>query len=119
MKKAFTIVLLISSAIAFAQQSPKTFSGGVFNYNSNTPGITKPSLNMTPFKLEDFMGKTNSLTERLRKSNRQREKPVDNMPIFAPEGKFFLKIYKVDEDIDHKLKIFEFEQSKYNSRNLG
>lgn len=104
MKKTIFIWLLVSGSYTFAQQSPNE---------------SKLSLNMAPFELEDFKSITNPLTKFQRKPNKQILKPSDNMPIFELQGKFFLEIYKVDEDIDHKLKIFEFEQSKYNSRNLG
>ncbi|MFS4492078.1 hypothetical protein [Maribacter sp. 2308TA10-17] len=104
MKKTIFILLLVSGSLTFAQQSPNE---------------SKLSLNMHPFELEDFKSITNPLSEFQIKPNKGFLKPSDNMPIFEPKGKFFLEIYKVEENIDHKIKIFEFEQSKYNSRNLG
>ncbi len=120
MKKTIAILLLVSGTLAFAQQSPSSVpSKDIFNYHLESPNKPKYSLKMTPFKLEDFIQNTNTLSEFLRKSNSEREKPANNMPIFVPGGKFFLEIYKVDDDIDHKLKIFDLEKSKYNSRKLG
>jgi len=119
MKKAFAIVCFVSSAFVFAQQTTgPSLNNRIFNNNSTKPS-QKLSLNMKPFMLEDFIQNTGILSEVIRKSNARRLKPSTAMPIFSPEGEFHLEIYEVKEDIDHKLKIFDLEKSKYHSRNLG
>lgn len=120
MRKSIAILFLVFTTFSFAQQSPNS----IFNYRNSSDDLislnsSKLSLNMDSFKLEDLKQNTNSLSELPRESYNQRVKPTDNMPIFAPKGKFYLKIYGVDEDIDYKLKIFIFEESKYYSRSVG
>jgi hypothetical protein len=41
------------------------------------------------------------------------------MPIFVPEGKFFLKIYEVEPDIDENINIFPLEKSNYFWKTVG
>lgn len=120
MKKAFVIVCCVSSAFAFAQQTPSpSLHNKTFNYTLTTPLSEKQSLNMESFMRNDFEQNTDILSELLRKSNTKRFKPRSTMPIFSPEGEFHLEIYEVEEDIDHKLKIFDLEKSKYFFRSLG
>lgn len=120
MKKSLLVLFYFSVSALFAQQSPN--SG--LNYKKSTddlllPNSPKLSLNMDFFKLEGFKQNTNSLSELLRESYNQRVKPTDHMPIFVPEGKFFLEIYDVDEDLDYKLRIFEFKKLKYFLKSVG
>jgi len=120
MKNSIAILFLFFTVFSFAQQSPNS----ILNNKNSADDLlrtshSKLSLNMDSFKLRNLKQSTNSISELLRDSNNQRVKSLDNMPIFEPKGKFFLEIYDVEEDIDHKLRIFEFEQSKYNLRSMG
>jgi len=119
MKMVLIVAMLISCSLACAQQSPKPFGNTIFNYSLTSPNKVKQSLNMDFFKQEGFKQNTDVLGEFLRESNSQRTKPIDNMPILVPNGKFFLEIYGVDENIDHKLRIFDLEKSKYFLRSMG
>ena len=83
---------------------------------SNT---SKYSLNLDFFELDSSEQKAKALSQILHEEHMQRSKPIDSMPIFEPRGKFFLKIYDVDTGIDHKMKIFDVEKSKYFWRSVG
>lgn len=110
MHKAFAILLLVSGSLAFAQQFPNPSSNSpIFNYSLVPPTAWKQGLNMDFFKLEDFKENTWSLSQSLRAAYGQRIKQPSNMPIFVPEGKFFIELFKPDENIDYKLRIFEME----------
>jgi hypothetical protein len=119
MKTSFVLLFLFSVSILFAQQTPNSWLKKKSSTDLLLPNTTKYSLNLTPFKLEDFQKVKNPISELLQKSDNRRLKPIDNMPIFEPQGKFFLEIYEVEQDIDHKLRIFQFEQSKYYLRSVG
>lgn len=120
MKKALAIALFISGSLAFAQQP--TNSIGNFKKSIDdlvSPNSPKLGLNMNSFKLEDFIQNTKTFPELPRESYNKSLKPAGNVPIFIPNGKFFLEIYGEDEDIDYKLRIFDIEKSKYRFRSMG
>jgi len=120
MKKTFVIICFVSNVFCFAQQTPSpTINNTIFNYSLTTPHSGKQSLNMKSFIRNDFMENTSIISELLLKSNSKRIQPNTTMPIFSPEGEFHLEIYEVEEDIDHKLKIFDLEKSKYFLRSFG
>ena len=111
MNKITFFLLLGAVSFSFAQQA---------NNKIIQQKKSKHSLNMEIFILEDFITQnTNSLTEFLRESNSQGMKPLNNMPIFVPEGKFFLKIYEVEPDIDENINIFPLEKSNYFWKTVG
>ena len=74
---------------------------------------------MNSFKLPDFKQNTNPFYKLTRKVNKQNEQPSDGMPIFVPEGMFFLEIHEVNEDIDYKLRIFDMEKSDHFEGSTG
>lgn len=116
MRKSLSIFFLVFTTFSFAQQSPNS----IFNYNKSTDNLllqnsSKLSLNVDSFKLKGSIQKHNSLSE----LPNQIIKPIHNIPIFAPGGNFFFRTYDVDKDIDHKLRIFEVEKSKYFLRSVG
>lgn len=111
MKKAFVIVCFVSSTLAFAQQTPSPSLNNTILSNSLATPLQKQSLNMESFISGDFKQNMSILSEVLRKSNTKRLKPSTTMPVFEPEGKYFLEIYKVNNTIDYKLKIFDYEKS--------
>lgn len=120
MKKFLFLVSLFFTAFSFAQQSLNSFvNKKKSTSNFLLPYKSKYSLNLDFFKLEKVQKSFNSLSELFRESNSQRSRPIDNMPIFEPKGKFYLEISPVDENIDYKLKIFSLEKSKYYSREVG
>jgi len=120
MKTPLVLLFLFSASILFAQQTPYPWLNKKKpSSDLLLPNSTKYSLNLEPFKLEDFQKVKNPISELLEKSNNRRSKPIDNMPIFESQGKFFLEIYEVEKNIDHKLRIFQFEKSKYYLRSVG
>lgn len=113
MKKTLLVLFLLSAFVLFAQKTPNNF----FNKNKPSQGFLLPnkstfSLNLDFLKLEESKKKITSLPELLFRSNQESSAPNHNMTIFEPKGKFLLEIYEVDQNIDHKLKIFEIRKSK-------
>jgi len=120
MKKYFVLVLLVFASLSFAQQSP--YSG--LNYKKSTDDILQSNslklpLNMDFFKLKDAKPNNHALSQLLKQSSIRKTKPKHNMPIFVPEGAYFLQIYDVDKEVDYKLRIFELRKSNYSERSAG
>jgi len=120
MKKSFVVLFLFFTSFSFAQQLSK--SG--LNTKKSTDDLLLPNgqklpLNMDFFKLKESKPNINALSELRRKLSKQKAKANHNMPIFVPEGKFFLEIYDVEEDVDYKLRIFELQKSNYSLRSAG
>lgn len=110
MHKAFALLLLLSGSLALAQQwqSPSS-NAPIFNYSLEPATSSKQALNMDFLKLENFKKNTWPFSHSQRQAYRNRKKQTGNMPIFVPKGQFFIALFKPDENIDYKLRIFDLE----------
>lgn len=110
MKKITFISLLCTASLSFAQQSDNQII---------KQKKSQLSLNMDFFKMDIKDQKRNSLSQIRNEVDTQRLKSIDNIPIFAPQGEFFLEIYEVEPHIDEKINIFPLEKSKHFWKTVG
>ena len=113
MKNSIIILFLVCSAVTFAQQGTNSFfNNRPSDDDLSTPNVSRYSLNLDFFKLEDFKENTKTLSGSLRKSYNQKAAPTSQLPIYKVDGTFFLEILEADKTYDHKLKIINFEKER-------